>query len=64
MALAEGTRVRLTRDVREQGRLHGVGSTGTIVHVYRDGVAFEVEITHPGHDVVTAMADALEATPS
>jgi hypothetical protein len=58
--LVEHARVRLTSDVLEQGSLYPAGSTGTVVHVHRDGAAFEVEITHPGHDVITVEGKALE----
>jgi hypothetical protein len=62
--LAEGDRVRLTCDLREQGRLYAAGSSGTIVHVHRVGGAFEVEITHPCHYVVTVEPESLEALPN
>lgn len=39
--LAEHDRIVLTEDLRD-GRLKG-GDVGTIVHVHRDGEAFEVE---------------------
>jgi hypothetical protein len=60
-AVVEHTRVRLKSDVVERDILYRADSTGTVVHVYRDGAAFEVEITHPCHEVVMVEAGALEA---
>jgi hypothetical protein len=35
------------------------GSTGTVVHVYPDERAYEVEFNRPFHTVVTVEADAV-----
>lgn len=59
--LGEYDRVRLTAGLSDQGKTYPAGSTGTVVHVHRGGVAFEVEITAPMHGVVTVAANAVEA---
>lgn len=60
--IAELESVRVTRDLPNQGAR--AGSTGVVVHVYRDGVAYEVELMDPNGDtlgVATVPAEALEA---
>jgi hypothetical protein len=55
--------VRLVRKVVGPEGSFDQGSTGTIVYVHRDGVAFEVEITAPVHAVVTVEAADIERLP-
>ena len=52
--------VRLVRNVVGPEGSFDQGSTGTIVYVHRDGVAFEVEIVAPVHAVVTVEAADVE----
>ena len=52
--------VRLTRDLAAAEGAFDKGSTGTIVHVHGGGLAYEVEITHPVHAVVTVDAADVE----
>jgi hypothetical protein len=40
--------------------LFPAGSTGTVVHRYRDGAAFEVEFIRPEHAVLTLVASQIE----
>lgn len=54
--VVELQRVTLARLVDcEEGRVPA-GATGTIVHVWRNGAAFEVEFTQPFHAVATVQA--------
>ena len=55
----ELTMVSLKRSVDADGRLLPAGSTGTVVHVYPDERAFEVEFNRPFHTVTTVEADAV-----
>ena len=41
------------------GRVLPEGTTGTVVFVYRDGAAYEVEFEEPFHCVVTLNRDEL-----
>ena len=52
--------VSLSRPVETEGGLLPAGAAGTVVHVYRDERAYEVEFLHPFHTVVTLQADAIE----
>jgi hypothetical protein len=52
--------VRLVRNVIGPEGSFDKGSTGTIVYIHRDGVAFEVEIVSPVHAVVTVEAADVE----
>ncbi len=58
--VAELDRVRLARNVVGPEGSFSEGSTGTIVHVHRDGAAYEVEITAPVHAIVTVVAADVE----
>ena len=56
--IQEHERVVLTRDIRDQELK--AGDVGTVVHVYRDGTAYEVEffaLDGRTLDVVTVEAD-------
>jgi|GEM_PF-4567599 len=61
--LAEFDRVRLTSDVSDSSGHYQAGSTGTVVHVHGEGAAYEVELTHPVHAVVTITPNSLERAP-
>ena len=52
--------VALSRPVKVEGRLLPVGSTGTIVHVYPQEVAYEVEFSQPFHAIATVEAIAIK----
>lgn len=58
--LEELSLATLARDVEADGRRVPAGSTGTIVYVYRDGVAYEVEFFEPFHCVTMVESDAIE----
>jgi len=60
-SVRENDRVRLVSDLSDDDRTYRAGSTGTVVHVYQDGAAYEVEITTPVHGVVTVEEKAIEA---
>ena len=51
--------VRLTKSVRNgnRGRRMPAGSVGTIVHVYRNAAAYEVEFSQPFHAILTCERD-------
>ena len=57
----ELSRVTLAKAVDSNDGLVPAGSTGTIVHVYRDGTAYEVEFTRPLHAIATVEADDIAA---
>jgi len=52
--------VALKRPHASDGRLLPGGATGTVVHSYRDGTAYEVEFSEPFHCVVTLARDDVE----
>jgi hypothetical protein len=58
-ARAELSRVTLRRNVMSGNGTVPAGSTGTIVHVYPGGSAYEVEFASPVHAVATVKADDL-----
>jgi hypothetical protein len=45
--------VRLDRDFAVNGQVLPAGTAGTVVAVYADGAAYEVEFESPFHAVVT-----------
>jgi hypothetical protein len=60
------SRVRLTKDAGRFGE-YPAGRTGTVVHAYPDGEAYEVEFTYSGpagrdaySEVITVKSDSLE----
>ena len=60
--IAEHDRVVLTRPVPNE-RLE-IGDVGTVVHVYQDGKAFEVEFTAlDGHTAAVATVEASQVRP-
>ena len=60
--ITEHDRVVLTAPVPEE-RLE-IGDVGTVVHVYQDGNAFEVEFTAlDGHTAAVATVEASEVRP-
>jgi len=54
-SLNELTRVSIVRRVDADGRWLPVGATGTVVHAYADGRAYEVEFTQPFPCLVTLL---------
>ena len=59
-ALTETSRAKLDSNLELlDGRELPVGTTGTIVGVWADGEAYEVEFTKPFHAVVTVTAPKL-----
>ena len=60
--ITEHDRVVLTAPVPKE-RLE-IGDVGTVVHVYQDGKAFEVEFTaRDGHTAAVATVDASQVRP-
>ena len=59
MTHPELSMVSLARPVEADGRLLPSGSTGTVVHVYPDERAYEVEFNRPFHTIVAVGADAI-----
>jgi hypothetical protein len=51
--------VSLIRPVEADGRMLPSGTTGTVVHVYPNELAYEVEFNRPFHAVATVEADAI-----
>jgi len=58
---AELSRVTLARNVESEDGTVPAGSSGTIVHVYPGGPAYEIEFTSPVHTVATVKADDIAA---
>ncbi len=52
--------VALARPVEAEGRVLPAGSVGTVVHVYPDEKAYEVEFIRPFHAVATVEAAAIK----
>jgi Domain of unknown function (DUF4926) len=52
--------VSLARPVAADGGVLPQGATGTVVHVYPDELAYEVEFLTPFHTVATVEATALQ----
>jgi hypothetical protein len=60
--IREHDRIVLTRPITAEGL--EVGDVGTVVHVYTDGKAFEVEFTTlDGNTAAVATVDALAVRP-
>jgi hypothetical protein len=59
MALAEHSMVRAVREIHEGDETVPAGATGTIVHVIKGGVGYDVEFTAPKHVVISAGRDEL-----
>ncbi|HEY1933072.1 MAG TPA: DUF4926 domain-containing protein [Acetobacteraceae bacterium] len=51
--------VYLARAVEAEGGIVPAGATGTVVHVYPDAQAYEIEFTSPFHTVATVDAAAI-----
>ena len=58
-AIEELSRVALATDLEVEGGRLPAGSTGTVVGIYRQGAAYEIEFTQPFHVVATVRADAI-----
>ena len=58
---AELSLVSLSRAMDIEGRMLPVGTRGTVVAAYEDGIGYEVEIFAPFHAVVTLEAGDLIA---
>jgi hypothetical protein len=58
---AELSVVSLRREVAVEGRPLPVGTKGTVVAAYSDGIGYEVEFFAPFHAVVTVEANDLTA---
>jgi hypothetical protein len=52
--------VSLALPVTAEGRVLPPGATGTVVHVYPDEQAYEVEFTSPFHTVATVEAASIK----
>lgn len=60
--IKEHERVALTAAVPDQGI--GPGDVGTVVHVYKEGAAYEVEfITLDGHTAAVVTIEAAQVRP-
>lgn len=60
--IKEHDRVVLMAPVPEEGL--EIGDVGTVIHVYRDGQAFEVEFTTlDGHTVAVATVESSQVRP-
>jgi hypothetical protein len=60
--IEEHDRVVLTSDLPKENLAHG--DVGTVVHVYRDGLAFEVEfVALDGETVALVMLEATQVRP-
>lgn len=49
--------VALRRSCEHDGKILPEGTTGAVVHAYRDGAGYEVEFDKPFHCVVTIGRD-------
>lgn len=58
---AELSVVRLARDLDVEGETLKAGTRGTVVGVYADGAAYEVEFNTPFHAVLTLETADLNA---
>jgi hypothetical protein len=59
VVLAEHSRVKAVREIHEGDETVPAGATGTIVHVIKGGVGYDVEFTVPRHIVISAARDEL-----
>ena len=57
--LTEHSRVRALRDIHDGGESIPAGATGTIVHVIKSGVGYDVEFISPKHVVISAARSEL-----
>jgi|ERR1019366_2261522 hypothetical protein len=60
-SVAELTVVRLGKPVETKQGTVPAGSSGTVVHAYRDGQAYIIEFHEPFHAVATVEAGAIAA---
>lgn len=63
-AFTELERVTLGRPVESEDGLVPAGTSGTIMHVYSEGSAYEVEFTEPFSTVATVKADEIASLPA
>lgn len=61
MTVAELTVVTLGRPVTTWQGLVPAGSSGTVVHAYRDGEAYIIEFHEPFHALATVETDCIAA---
>jgi Domain of unknown function (DUF4926) len=52
--------ISLARPVETEGGVLPPGATGTVVHVYPDARAYEVEFVRPFHTLATVEATSIE----
>ena len=57
--VAEHSIVSLNTEITTDGKILPKGTRGTVVAVYKDGAAYEVEFFDPFHSVLTVMPEAL-----
>lgn len=58
-ALPEHARVRAVKDIHEGDESVPAGATGTVVHVIKGGVGYDVEFTSPKHVIISALPSEL-----
>ncbi len=59
LPLPELSLVRAVREIREGDETVPAGATGTIVHVIKGGIGYDVEFTAPKHVVISAGPDEI-----
>jgi hypothetical protein len=57
---AEFDRARLAKKVETESDVMPIGAVGIVMHVYPDGMAYEVEFIQPFHEVLTVAPDEIE----
>ena len=58
-AISEHARVRAVKDIHEGDESVPAGATGTVVHVIKGGVGYDVEFTSPKHVIISASRSEL-----
>jgi hypothetical protein len=58
-ALPEHARVRAVKDIHEGDESVPAGATGTVLHVIKGGVGYDVEFTYPKHVIISALPSEL-----
>lgn len=51
--------VRAVKDIREGDKVVPAGATGTVVHVIKGGVGYDVEFKSPKHVIISAARSEL-----
>jgi hypothetical protein len=58
--ISEHARVRAIKEIREGAAVVPIGAIGTVVHVIKGGIGYDVEFISPLHTVISASRSELK----